>query len=403
MRLRLILAAMSVAILLAASVVPPPVGGAGPTPPALLDQFIYLPLISVPAPTPTLTPTPPATATPTVTPTPSITPTPLAVCQGDEEMSFAPNPGATGSLLAVSVTSARASVNVALQVAYGGAGVALAGPSVTSGGKGHIWTWNLTPVQPGRYDASFYVNQSDFCAGGNVQVNGSALPTATRTATPRATATPTPAPTAPPGPLEWDWRLTFLNIQLTRPGGSPRWSVVKGIFQDWNQSGNDHTIYVDVQDANGNRVSLAEGTTIGVLTWPGGSVPLQWGSKPPNEYPVNFPMSGYTLGAYSLWLTLDGLPSDKLAGMGMVATDANGNLIAEPGPCHVNYLFTYRRSAAQALSTESARSSPDCTPGRRWLPSPPGKLPQPEGSGPATSLLRLQPVTPGLACQGPGL
>ncbi|MDP3046082.1 MAG: hypothetical protein Q8O07_01205, partial [Chloroflexota bacterium] len=171
-----------------------------------------------------------------------------------------------------------------------------------------------------------------------------ATPTATPlpTVTPTPTATPTAAPTAPPGSLVWDWRLTFLNIRLTPASGSHYWRVTKGLFQDWNEGGGGHAIFVDVLREDGQRVALSEGTIIGTVTWPGGSTPLTWGAKPPNEYPVNFAMYG-GLGSYTIWLTLDGLSSDQVAGMGLVATDSEGNLLPQPGRVHVNYLITFRR------------------------------------------------------------
>ena len=164
-------------------------------------------------------------ALPTATPLPTVTPTPTpvrsAACMGDEEMSFAPPTGATGSQVAVSVTSARPSANVALQVVFQGAAQTVNWGGVIGGGKGYIWTWTFMPYQPGWHAASFYVNNTDFCAGGAVLAEGLAIPTPTpahtatptRTATPPPgpTATPTPAPTAPPGP----W---------TGTGGSPSWA-----------------------------------------------------------------------------------------------------------------------------------------------------------------------------------
>ena len=82
------------------------------------------------------------TATPTTSPVPSATPTPTATrvtsddCGGDEEISFVPDPGATGSSVAVSVTSAQPSANVVLQVLFQGASQAVAWQSVGPRRKG---------------------------------------------------------------------------------------------------------------------------------------------------------------------------------------------------------------------------------------------------------------------------
>lgn len=327
------------------------------------------------------------TATPTATPLPTATPTPTrtpsAACAGDEEMSFDPNPGATGSPLDVSVTSARASVYVAMQAAYGGAGVALTGPAVSSGGKGYIWTWTFTPYQPGWYTANFYVNNTDFCAGGAVQVQGTAVATPTPSRTPTRTVTPPPAPSAtpttgttpPPAGVEWDWRLTFLRIGISGASVAPGqqyWRVTKGVFQDWNEGGGSAAIYVDILDQNGNRVDLSpEGTVVGMVR-NGGDIPLVWGAKPPWEYPVNSAMYE-GLGSYTIWLTLYGLPSERVSGMGLCATDPEGNLIPEPGHVHCNYLFTFRRTTRSAITTIPAPNEPACTPNWRAWRSPLGK------------------------------
>ncbi len=296
----------------------------------------------LPTATPTATPLPTATATPTRTPS--------AACAGDEAVTFAPNPGNTGSPLAVSVTSARASVYVVMQVAYGGAGVPLAGPVVTTGDKGYIWTWTFTPYQPGRYDASLYVNTSDFCAGGFVQVQGAAV--ATPTPTQGATATPTPpsatptaAPTAPPGAVVWDWRLTFLNVGISGASVAPGqqyWRVTKGVFENHIEGGGGHSIAVDIRDEWGNRLSLPWGTEVG-YTANGGQIPLEW-TKWDEAYPVVYGIYG-PLGSYSTWITVGGLPSERVYGMGLVASDGtDAPLLAEGGRVHVNYLLTFQRA-----------------------------------------------------------
>src|SRR5262245_60192911 len=88
-------------------------------------------------------------ATPTLTPTLS----PQAACNGDEEISFAPGSPAAGQPVQVNVTSARPSTNVALT---GPLDPAFLG--IQAGGKGTIWSWRITPAQPGRLDYNFTVN-----------------------------------------------------------------------------------------------------------------------------------------------------------------------------------------------------------------------------------------------------
>jgi hypothetical protein len=50
------------------------------------------------------------------------------------------------------------------------------------------------------------------------------------------------------------------------------------------------------------------------------------------------------LGAYRVWLTLGGLPSEQVYGMGLVSTDSEANLLAQPGKVHCNYIFTFQRA-----------------------------------------------------------
>ena len=188
MRLRLLLAAAAILLAFASAAGAPPPAGANTTPPP--TRIAYFPLIVYqPTPTPTATPTLPPTATPTRTSTPA------AACMGDEEISFVPDPGGTGSAVTVNATSARPSVNVNLQVLYGGVAQAVAWQGVEPGGKGYVWSWSFTPAQPGQYTARFYVEVNALCVGRVLQVNGEAIPTATPTTSPVPSATPTPTAT----------------------------------------------------------------------------------------------------------------------------------------------------------------------------------------------------------------
>ncbi len=172
-------------------------------------------------------------------------------------------------------------------------------------------------------------------------------PTATRTFTPTPrpptptplppTATPVP-PTPTPMPISWEGDFASLGGAIgvvpanVQPGQS-YWRVTRIVYQNPQQSGNDHTIYVDVLDEGGARLGLPEGAEVGVVA-NGGQVALRWGAKPANEYPINSPMYG-GLGSYSVWITVGGLPSDKVTGMGM---------IGQWGKEHVNFMLTFRRA-----------------------------------------------------------
>ena len=168
------------------------------------------------------------------------------------------------------------------------------------------------------------------------------------TSTPRPpTATPVPpTPTpVPPPPIAWDGRLAFLRVGIAGAPVAPGqqyWRVVRGQFQDWNEGGQGHSIYIDVIDEAGNRIGLGEGSEIGFINW-GEQDTLKWGAKPANESPVNYPMYG-GLGAYSVWLNLGGLPSERVVGMGLVSTTSDGVLLAQPGRVHCNFLLTFQRA-----------------------------------------------------------
>jgi hypothetical protein len=124
--------------------------------------------------------------------------------------------------------------------------------------------------------------------------------------------------------------------------GQQYWRVVRGQFQDWDEGGQGHSIFVDMIDEAGNRMTQGEGAEIGMISW-GEQDSLKWAAKPPNEYPVNYPMYG-GLGAYSVWLTYGGLPSERVVGMGLVATTSEAVLIAEAGKVHCNFLITFQRA-----------------------------------------------------------
>jgi hypothetical protein len=159
---------------------------------------------------------------------------------------------------------------------------------------------------------------------------------------------------------------------------------------------------VDILDEWGNRLSLPFGTEVGFAA-NGGQIPLEW-TKFDEAYPVVYGIYG-PLGSYSAWITVGGLPSERVTRMGLVASDGtDAPLLAEGGKVHVNYLITFRRTTRQSVEAAFAPGLLDCRAGRRWLPSPPNEVAEPKVSGRATSLLRLQrhPITPGSACQGPG-
>ncbi|GEM_PF-2015432 len=106
-------------------------------------------------------------------------PQPTSGCAGDEAMSFNPANPTVGQQVTISVTSARASVNVGLSGPFNPVAA-----GIQTGGKGYIWSWAVTPDSPGQYNYNFTVNNgASICTSNFVAVGPS-------TAAPTATATP---------------------------------------------------------------------------------------------------------------------------------------------------------------------------------------------------------------------
>ena len=164
-------------------------------------------------------------------------------------------------------------------------------------------------------------------------------PTPTATAQPRQVAsaalavpTATPVVEAQP-PRDLDPRLADLGVVIqpagVRPGQS-YWRLISCYWQNKEESGNDHTIYINVLDEAGNRIV---GQPIEVR-WPDGSLVIVTEDKPEPVYSANFPMYA-TLGSYSV--SIPGLPSDTVVGMGMGTADQPNFTI------HTNFLLTFQR------------------------------------------------------------
>ncbi len=147
-------------------------------------------------------------------------------------------------------------------------------------------------------------------------------------------------PPPPPGslpPIYWDPRLGpgglsgLENVRIipATVGHSQKfWRVVSVVFQDWYESGNDHTIYVKTVDEYGNRLTGKQAHFTGAFSGI---------SEYPSEKPAgdlcdcnyDFPMFG---DAYAAEIVADGYPSDQMAGMIM------------PENRHVNYRITFQRA-----------------------------------------------------------
>ncbi len=145
-------------------------------------------------------------------------------------------------------------------------------------------------------------------------------------------ATPTPSENPQP-PRELDPRLSALGVVIApadvKPG-QKYWRLVKARWQNEQEAGSDHTIYIDVLDENGNRL-IGE---VVEIRWEGGFVPIVTENKPPNEYPANFPMYN-CLGSYAVRVA--GLPSDIVQGLGLGTPEQPNFKI------HTNFFLTFQR------------------------------------------------------------
>ena len=159
-------------------------------------------------------------------------------------------------------------------------------------------------------------------------------PVTNRAASLAASQPAAPAPAEKPEPpRELDPRLSALGVVIepanVKPG-QKYWRLVKARWQNEQEAGNDHTIYIDVLDENGNR-PIGE---VVEVRWQGGFVPIITENKPPNEYPANFPMYN-CLGSYSVRVA--GLPSDIVQGLGMGTPEQPNFKI------HTNFFLTFQR------------------------------------------------------------
>ena len=183
-------------------------------------------------------------------------------------------------------------------------------------------------------------------------------PVPTKTPQPTATAKPKPtsvpatrvptavpvaaapaAPTAPPlPPIEWDPRLGngaqvlphLENVRLIPAQvahGQKYWRAIKVKFENIDESGSDHTIYVKILGENGKRV---DGKKLAVTSDTSGELypdqPTEKSADDICDCNFNYPMYG---DGYVVQI-IDGIPSDKVGGMIM------------PLRRHVNYKITFQ-------------------------------------------------------------
>ncbi len=155
-------------------------------------------------------------------------------------------------------------------------------------------------------------------------------------AAPTAAPTALPLPTLPP--VEWDPRLGngpqalphLENVRLIPAQvahGQKFWRVIRVKFENIDESGNDHTIYVKILGEDGKRV---DGIKLQVTSDTTGEAfpdqPTEKSASDLCDCNYNYPLYG---DGYDVQI-IDQYPSDKVAGMIM------------PLRRHVNYRITYQ-------------------------------------------------------------
>ena len=161
-------------------------------------------------------------------------------------------------------------------------------------------------------------------------------PTATAKPKPAMAAAPPPTATAAPRKQparSLDPRLQSLNVVVEPAGvkaGQSYWRLVDVRWENEQEAGGGHSIFVNVLDEGGNRLV---GQPVDVR-WSSGSLTVITEDKPSNEYSANFPMYN-CLGSYAV--SVPGLPSDTIVGLGL-GTAAQPNF-----KVHTNFLLTFQR------------------------------------------------------------
>ncbi|MBI5956688.1 MAG: LysM peptidoglycan-binding domain-containing protein, partial [Chloroflexi bacterium] len=151
-----------------------------------------------------------------------------------------------------------------------------------------------------------------------------AMPTGTALPSPTPTAKPSPTPTA--APISWDPRLGGLNVALVPANPAPGqtyWRLTRAEFQDVDEAGGNHNIYIWLLDEGGSRVT-GQSVIFGLTG--GEEIKGPMDEKPPPEANFNYPMFGDANSA-----RVQGV-SDKVTGMHM------------PWKRHVNYILTFQRT-----------------------------------------------------------
>jgi hypothetical protein len=124
-----------------------------------------------------------------------------------------------------------------------------------------------------------------------------------------------------------------LNVAVEPVGvkaGQSYWRLIAVRWENEQEAGGRHSIFVDVLDENGSRL-VGQAVEI---RWQSGSLTVKTEDKPPTEPAANFPMYN-TLGSYSV--RVSGLPSDTITGLGLGTPDQPNFKV------HTNFFLTFQR------------------------------------------------------------
>jgi CRP-like cAMP-binding protein len=262
----------------------------------------------------------------------------------------------------------------------------LSGPTVASGNSTVLSASVIGAVDTGSVDLAMSSQSSDLqrvaLAADDAEPTATYTPFPTSTAVPTNTPTATPVPTdtpipptptftpVPPTPVPqavvqrvavaetepetepepevraaavssaapraWDGRLDALGVSVQGAGagpGQPYWRLIEARWENEEEAGGRHHIYVEVLDEAGQRIV---GQPVNIF-WGGGGVNLTTENKPPPEFSLNYPM--FKAG-HSYNVKIDGLPSDAVMGVGLGTPDLPFHTI------HTNFKLTFQKAIA---------------------------------------------------------
>ncbi len=149
--------------------------------------------------------------------------------------------------------------------------------------------------------------------------------------------------------LEWDSRLDELHVKVipcNAPPGQEYWKLIKAKYEDENESGGNHNVYLTLIDENGAPVAGQEAT----VYYPGKEPTRPTNNEGKMDMPIfaggppwDPKVSGHG-GPYGAKVM--GAASDRIEGMGM------------PMHLHVNYRLTFQKTTATGADEPIQQPAP---------------------------------------------